>query len=365
MRKTSAIVCALLCCFMAGRSCSSAAALTEQPVMFTHSDEMFARPGFLVLADRREFAVMAFLNAVGFDEEAKGQQMHQVRVKVRRLISENLAAHTDKLQAWRKFYQGRQLATFHYQDFALSLNTDYPFQRIRPDRELTYARTARELRDFPEILNDFWVTAELAHVWAEVKPDYLAEIRKYDLEKMQRQLAFLWEYLRMPRQDTFVLVNIPNLLDAHFEAIGARYENYYYSVESPGAGSYDLNIHEYLHSIVNPLVKANYAGYEAKLRAYWRAGEGKPFSKTYGAPETFTFESLVRALDHRLAVLSTQDPDARKRCEDRLAEQTNQGLTLAMPFYRLLVEFEQSGKSFREFMPVLFEKLPNSSDSRH
>lgn len=362
MQKTQTVVGALLWCFVAGGSWACAATVTAQPVTFPHAEEMVAKPGFLVLADRREFAVMAFLNAVGFDEEAKGQPMHPVRVKVRRLISENLAAHPDKVQAWRKYYQGRHLATFHYQDFALSLNTDYPFQRIRPDRELNYARTARELRDFPELLNDFWATAKLAQVWAEVKPDYVAEIRKYDLEKMQRQLASLWQYLRMPRKDTLVLVNVPNLLDAHFEAIGARYENYYYSVESPGAGSYDLNTHEYLHSIVNPLVKSNYARYEAKLRAYYRAGKGKPFSKTYGEPVTLAFESLVRALDHRLAVLSTQDPTARKRGEDRLAEQTDQGLTLAMPFYRLLAEYEQSGKSFDEFMPVLLEKLPNYSD---
>ena len=36
----------------------------------------------------------------------------------------------------------------------------------------------------------------------------------------------------------------------------AGYGGYYYSVENQGAGVYGLNLHEYLHSMVNPLVQA-------------------------------------------------------------------------------------------------------------
>jgi hypothetical protein len=341
--------------------CSVGSKVRAEPVSFGHPDEVVTGDGFMVLADRREFAVMTFLNATGFDEEAQGQQMHPVRVKVREMIAANLAQCPEKVNAWRKYRNGlvrKYFQTFHFQDFALSLSTDYPFQRIRPDSELGYSITAGQLRDFPQVLNDFWATAKLGEVWEQVKPDYVAEIKQYNFEKMKRQMDSLWTYLRMLRRDTLTLVSVPNLLDSHFEAIGARYESFYYSVESPGSHSYDLNIHEYLHSIVNPLVQADFDAQQAKLAKYCQAGKGRPFGRTYGSPVTFTFESLVRALDHRLAVLQSNDPTDKKRIEGQVAWETEKGLTLTRPFYDLLAEFEQSGKSFDQFLPTMLERLP-------
>jgi len=299
------------------------------------------------------------LNAVGYDDEASGQQMHPVRIKVRQMVKNNLAKTPEKVSAWRKYYKGKSLAIYQYQDFVLSLSADYPFKPLRPESELTYPQTARLLKDFPEVLNDFWTAAELTKVWSEVKPDYLAELKQYDFEKMKRQLSFLWEYLRMKRRDTYVLVNIPNLLDTHYQAIAAQRGNYYYSVESPGSHSYALNIHEYLHSIVNPLVKANYDAHKSKLQRYYQIGKGGPLTKSYQEPVTFTYECLVRALDHRLRV--KLEENATKRIEDRVASLTGQGLTLTQPFYLLLAEYEKSGQRFDEFLPVLLERLPNKS----
>jgi hypothetical protein len=69
------------------------------------------------------------------------------------------------------------------------------------------------------------MAARLEQVWAEVKGDYIAEIKKYHFERMRQDLAFLWQYLRMPRKDTLVLANVPNLLDSHYQArLLAKYE---------------------------------------------------------------------------------------------------------------------------------------------
>jgi len=99
--------------------------------VFTHPDEIVKGQGFMVLADRREFAVMAFLNAMGYDDEAQGRQMHPVRVRVRRMIEDNLADNPNEFKAWRSYRLGwmrKYLQPFHYQDFALSLSADYPFR---------------------------------------------------------------------------------------------------------------------------------------------------------------------------------------------------------------------------------------------
>jgi hypothetical protein len=355
---TSAIV--LLSTTAVGQTRGSASDIKVESVVFRHADEMVTGEGFLVLADRRIFAVMAFLNTVGYDDEAQGQQMHPIRIKVRQLVAANLSNRPEKLQAWRKYYQSNKFKNYHFQDWALSLSADYPFKRIRPSDELQYILTALMLNDFPDVLNDFWVTANLEQVWNAVKPDYIAELKKYNFERMKRQLSFLWEYLRMKRSDTYVIVNVPDPIDRHFHSIGARYENYYYSVESPGASGYDLNVHEYLHSIVNPLVKTNYEKYQSKLAAYYQAGKDGPLSQSYQNLETFVYECLVRALDHRLRIKLEARESVTKQAEAQIAEMTRQGLTLTRPFYLLLEDYEKSGKRFDEYMPLLFDALPKN-----
>ena len=315
-------------------------------------------PGFIVVADRRVFAVMSFLNIAGFDKEVPGKAMHPVRAKVRDMLTANLREHLEKVAAWRKLYADSHLQSFHYLDFALSLTPDYPFRRAYEDRELGYPATAGRLRGFPDILNDFWATASVEKVWDAVKPDYLAELRKYDLQRMAADLALTWKYLRQPRSDSFVLVNVPNLLDSYYHAIGAQYDPYYYSVESPGAGSYSLNVHEYLHHFVNPLVEANFGRQRSKLHGYYDAGRRGPMARSYQNDVTFVYECLVRALDSRIEAQMTDDTTVKANVEKRVARETREGLTLVNPFFLLLAQFEESGQRFDRFLPVLLDKLP-------
>jgi hypothetical protein len=196
--------------------------ITVAPVAFTHSDEIRTGEGFTALADRRIFVTMAFLNATGFDDEEPGVPLHPVRQKVRQRVAETLSAHPEKLREWRQYVKSKNLGSFVYQNFALSLETDYPFQRIRPDNELNYPATVRQLAAFPDRLRDFWLTTDLTNVWNEVKADYLSELKQYDFAAMQRQMDSLWKYLRLPRHDTMSIVNVPDLLDQHEQALAAH-----------------------------------------------------------------------------------------------------------------------------------------------
>jgi hypothetical protein len=331
-----------------------------ETTVFSHPDEMVGTEGFLVLADRRIFAVMAFLNAVGYDDEAAGVPMHPVRTRVRERVLLNLADRPERLAGWCRYYRSRDLRAFHYQDFALSLAPDPPFRRIRPNAELGYAFTARALADFPDVLDDFWKATALESVWNEVKSDYVAEIRRYDLAKMERQIASVWSYLRMQRTEALVEVAIPDLLDAHYQAIWARYDRFRYTVESPGAASYGLNFHEYLHPIVNDHVRSRVRAQADKLRRYFEAGRDGPLAKTYQEPVTFTYECLVRALDARLRVREAGDPAVVESVERRVRRETEQGLALTQPFYLLLPRYEASGDPFDTFLPTLLARLPES-----
>ncbi|MHC4396822.1 MAG: hypothetical protein ACYS1A_14325 [Planctomycetota bacterium] len=355
MQKEQLLVMMFFVCITIG-GCPSP--VSVEPLSFSHEDEIIQKGDFIVLADRRVFTVMAFMNASGFDEEATGKQMHPIRVRVREDIHAKAAEHAESFNKWKRYYQKNAIGNFCYLDYALSLSDDYPFKRIRPDSELGYPVTAKRLADFPALLNEFWVTLEMDQIWAEVKPDYLAQIHRYDFDRMDRQLAFVWDYLRLERRDQFTFVSVPNFLDRHYHAIGAHYENYWYMVESPGAGSYGLNVHEYLHSIINLLVESNYDRYDEKLNRYFQAGKDQPLAKNYGNPVTYAYECLVRAISSRIRLLMEDNPATTTRIENRVSYLTNQGLILVQPFYELLVEYEQSELNFEEFLPNMLEKLP-------
>jgi hypothetical protein len=316
----------------------------------------------MALADRRIFAAMALVNAAGYDEEFPGCSMHPVRVKVRQELEKRLAGKSDRLEPYRVFYRdviANNVQLFGYKSFVLSLSADYPFKRTRPDEELGYPHTAPALRDLPRMLNEFWVMADLAEIWEQIKPEYMVEIQKYDVDKMNREMAFLWTYLRMKRHDpSTIIVQIPDLLDRHTGAMGAGSEHYYYSVDNPGSGAHSLNIHEYLHTVVNPLVQANHARFQTKLDAYYMAGMDAPGVAPYRHPVTFTFECMVAALTWRIYTNLATDPQERRVWEQKALQDTAAGLNLTLPFYRLLAEFEQSDKPFHEYLPALLEHLP-------
>ena len=329
-----------------------------EPVTFVHSDEWANKGGFAALADRRIFATMAFLNAFGYDMESADFQMHPVRVRVRELVRQNLEACPEKARSLRDYYQKHQAVIVAYKSFALALSPDYPFRKVVPDDKLAYPWTAGFFRDLPDMLNDFWISAKLDDVWAQVKPDYIQEIRKYDLAKMEREMAFLWAYLRMERRDSAIMVNVPNLLDHHLGAMGAGYGPYYFSVENPAQGSTDSTSMSTSMSVINSLVKDNYSKYQTKLDAYYMAGKDGPGSKDYQNPVTFAFECLVRALDRGIRVKLEADPQWTDICESQVMSDTQSGLVLTEPFYRLLGDYEKSGKPFDQYLPWLLEKLP-------
>jgi hypothetical protein len=348
----------LLCLYMTGCSTFKSSDVKVSPAEFVHPDEIVRGEGFMVLADRRLFTVMAFINAVGYDSEWEGTQMHPVRIRVRKEIQSRLAKESIKKSQWQKYYEQRKLDIYHYADYALSLSSDYPFRRIRPDSELGYPEAQRRLDGFPEVLNDFWATVRLEEVWDEIKPEYVAEINKYDFKEMSRQLSFLWEYLRMERDKSYVIVNVPNLMGQHYQGFSVQYEKYIYTIENPGSHSYGLNIHEYLHKIVGPLIDVHYEQYKDKLRNYYEAGRDGDWVVNYKHPRIFTEECLVRALDNRIKMKMKEKASGQMQAEpDMVAQETDKGFNLVRPFYQLMSRFEESNESFENFLPVMLETL--------
>ncbi len=334
-------------------ACGAAAAEAS-----SHPDEFLCIPGFAVVADRRIFAVMAFTNALGFDDETQGWQMTQTRLRVRRAVADNLRRHPNKVKGWRRQFVRWNMPAFVYQDLALTLSPDYPFAFARSMSEMNYGSAARKMKRLPVLLNDFWQAARLAEVWSRVKLDYLRELRRYDLGRMESEMAFLWSYLRMTRQDSFTVVSVPNSLGQRFSAIGARYGGIYYCVEGEGARSYGLNIHEYLHSVVNPMIEEAFAEHQPKLTAFYEADRSQPAARTYQRPVTYVYECLVRALDKRIRGRLWGIPEDAQRLHWAFAYVVANGLSLAGVFHALLADYETCTVPFAGYLATLLSRVP-------
>jgi hypothetical protein len=333
-----------------------------KPMAFEHPQELVRGTGtasnYWVLADRRIFAVMAFLNAVGYDEEASNAQMTPLRLEVRKKVASRLTDHPEKLQEWRRYYQARRRGSWQYANFALSLNEDFPFERIRPNQELTYKATAWDLRGLPEILNDFWKTVELEQIWEESRPSYAAELSRYSPALMADEMEQLWRYLRMPRRDNWTVIHIPNPLQKQFTASANQFGEFFYSIDGPGSNAGGLNRHEYLHTFVNDLVRRCYPGQASKLKGYFSAGKHKPISATVQKPEDWVSECLVFALDNRIWAqqVSSRQDDSEMRA--RVEALTRDGLFLLQPLYNALGDFEKSELPFDRYLPILLTSIP-------
>jgi len=299
------------------------------------------------------------MNAAGYDAEAEGVEMHPVRVQVREAVARSLGATPESLAEWRALYARQSLPSWVYFDYALSLSGDHPFERIRPDEEVTYRQALATMDAMLPALNDFWMAADLEGVWATVLPVYKEELARYDFAGMEAQMQVLWGYLRLPRVDTHTIVNVPNLIAQHYLGIGAEYEGYYYTMETPGASGYRLNTHEYLHSIVNDMAGSAFPGAKDNLTRYFEAGREGRFASSYQHAPTFTSECLVRALDYRLRLRELKGREEPvDRVLARVDELTQGGLTLVKPFFEALEGFEASEDDFASYVPVLFARLP-------
>ncbi len=333
-----------------------------EPVTFEHPEEVLKGTGpsamYWALADRRVFAVMAFLNATGYDDEAPNTRMSPLRIKVRETLVSRLAAHPDKLREWRRYYDAHRRGFWQYANFAPSLGVDYPFRRARPNRELTYKDTVWDLQNLPEVLNDFWITAELGRLWEELQPEYAAEIGRYHPARMAEEMEQLWRYLRMPRRDDWIVVHIPNPLQRHFTAPANQFGEYFYSIDGPGSNGGGLNVHEYLHTFINDLARRCYPSQARKLKGYFVAGKHAPISASYQDPRTWVSECLVFALDNRLWARRVSSHQNDDEIRARVESLSKSGLTLVAPLYTALAAFEKTDIAFDRYLPNLLSDLP-------
>jgi hypothetical protein len=295
---------------------------------------------------------MAFMDAMESDTDPISPRMNEVRKTIRTMIANNLEESNYDVKKWRLIYKKSNPGLLSYSDVAMNLSADYPFKQIRPTSELAYPYVLHAYADFPQALNEFWKCAKLDKVWGAVRPYYITELHKYNFKKMDENIADVCKYMKKERENNYTIVTIPNLINPLPYAQEEIRENYCYFIETPEMSTYGINVHEYLHTIVNPLVSQKYEAYKFKFERYFNASKKMRYIQhAYDEIRTYICECLVRALDNRI---EKRDPEMWSPVLDN---EVSGGFLLELPFYLGVKKYEQQSLPFSQYIDVLFQNV--------
>ncbi len=307
--------------------------------------------------DIRLFTVMAALNVAGFDEESSGQEMSDVRRAVREQLAD---LDPDLRRRLQEFYQSQlDQDAIHEQpqaaftSLALLLSGPPDFQ-LTADEENTPA-DAQRVRGFQAFLSEFYREADVANLWEKYRPAYERELLSYQpvlRDVLQQTLNFFRVPARVVLDREIVL--IPDLLDKKNIVNARNLERVYYIVVGPSDSPLNNRSqlqHEYLHFLVDPLVRkfgASLMSHQNLLDLAQR--QPRIRSEYQNRYLLMATESLIEALQ---LAMSGADSQARDRA---LVDLFRQGLILAPYFYRGLEAYAHSEMvSLPTFMEPLLD----------
>ena len=299
--------------------------------------------GFTIQPDVRVFTLFAYLNGPAGWSEENGETFSPQRAQLRADLHARLAQLDPQLvEHWRSFYEQHKQIAYRYLYYTLTLGAPPDFNYIVPVEAMKYPEIVGSLDGFNRVLAEFYQQADIQALFEETYRDVMmAEVRKYDRARILGQIGYIYEYLRLDRSrlGTFDVVIVPAPFDSYWDANALNYTGRLYIVEGPESNNYGLNMHEYLHMLMDALIPDDFAGQRDKLNAIFQANHQAPYVRNYQDLHTYVEENLVRALDHRMRVRLNPVDAARE--ETTLRDEVANGLVLEDDFYAGLAEFER------------------------
>jgi tetratricopeptide (TPR) repeat protein len=295
--------------------------------------------------DLRLFAMMAALNAAGFDVEF-ASQYHPVREAVRGYAKEVDADLLDRLKTFYKNRKGNQTDEAQLPKYiSLAVNiTDAPaFKPI--SREESLPPDARSVIGFLDLMKEYYTKAHLSQHWVEMRPQYEEAMTRV-APGLRDAIVRTDAYLRVPFGNIgFRGMQIYLELAAPLNTVNVRsnQDSYYVVIgDAPNPKVDDIR-HAYLHFQMDGLVTGNLPKIQntTQLLNLVKKAEGVDPSYTSEFHVMMT-ESLIRAIELRM------DRTPTARAKEAVDSYYRLGLVLTPYFYAALDEYEKGDAGFRE-----------------
>lgn len=312
--------------------------------------ERFANIRFLL--DERIFAVMAALNAAGFDYEANPNGVSPPRALVRRSLAALDPGLEEKLERFYLEHGGRDdPAAVQARYTSLSLWLEGPPSFKFSGKLGAAPREVRELLGFENLVAELYKSAEIARLWKQCLPYYQAEVERYRgaiAEIIRDVLTYLRSGPRVALDRQIIL--IPDLLNSHGFSNARNLENSYFLILGPATNIDEHKAairHEYLHFLLDPLI-AKYGIIIVERNRLQRLALARPRAERNLTSDFFLVatESLLRAIEIRMS--GAEETESRQ-----MLENYDRGFILLPYFLEALRSYEQGGEGFFSVLPDL------------
>jgi tetratricopeptide (TPR) repeat protein len=312
--------------------------------------------------DVRVFAVMAAINAGGFDIDAQNLEQNPARRITRERLSR---VSPDLLARIQKFYQARNVELddvkqqSKYVSFALVLRGPPDFKlevnakKLPPD---THA-----LIGFETLVKELWEQGGLQQLWEEVRPYYAQEAENYR-PLIHRMILDTLRYLRTDARVALdrEVIFIPDPLNGYGIVNARNVEPDYILVVGPSRTSRRPTAsvrHEYLHFMIDPLI-VKYSDSLPPREPYLEMVRRLPdrLARYENDLALMVSESLIQVVELRL------DKKEGVQATEAIVKDYEEGLILAPYFDEGLGRFEARQESFPEFVPELIRGIQSEKE---
>ena len=295
------------------------------------------------------FAVMAAINAAGYDAEIVSMNNDPLRMQIRKAVE---ASHAPVIADLKKFFgdHRQQDATAElgqYISFALSVEgpPDFKFRY----REVELPPDVGQIQALAPLLARFYREADVAELWKYSQPAFERALERYH-SPVSRAILEVNAYLRNPTagylgrsfQIFLDLLGAPNQVQTR------SYANEYFVVVTPSAEPRVEDIrHAYLHYLLDPLA-TKYGEEILKKKSLVDYAQGAPaLDPVYKADFLLlTTESLIKAIEVRL-------PGSSSTVDEALRE----GHILTPYFAEQLAVYEKQRDAMRLFFPEMIKGI--------
>jgi tetratricopeptide (TPR) repeat protein len=298
------------------------------------------------------FAVMAAINAAGYDADLDSAANSPLREAVRRAVAaKNPPVLKDLKEYVRAHRQSDWTAELsQYVSFALSVDSPPGFKFRYKAAELP--PDVAPLQGFQGLLARFYQEMDLDGLWRQARPQFEQMIARYHQPAMGA-LVDVNAYLRSsnsPALGTRFQVYV-DLLGAPNQIQTRSYKNEYFVVITPSPEPQAEDIrHAYLHFQLDPLA-VRYSSELERSRSLIDYAQGAPFLDIYYKSDFLLLatESLIKAVESRLV------PPARRQAV--VDQALGEGYILTPAWADLLPGYEKQEQSMRFYFPEMAQAI--------
>jgi tetratricopeptide (TPR) repeat protein len=298
------------------------------------------------------FAVMAAVNAAGYDADLDSPFNSPVRAMVRREVAAKNPACLADLRTFVATHRQKDATAelSQYISFGLSVGPPPGFEFRYHANELPPDVVA--LDGFQDLLRKFYREADVEELWRKAQPAFEEMIARYQRPAMAALLQTN-AYLRASTSPTLgsSFQIYVCLLGAPLQIQTRSYKDDYFVVVTPSPDPQAEDIrHAYLHFMVDPMA-VRYSVELNTKKALLDYAQPAPLLEPYYKSDFLLLatESLIKAIENRLA------PAAKRQA---MTDQAfREGYILTPAFAEALPAYEKQEQSLRFYYPELVKAI--------